>query len=129
MLQIGNEVAAGLFWPSGKLDGKTEADKQRQWDRVARLIKAGCHAVREAIPPGHPTRIVIHIHCGGRPGLPKWFFENLAKHNVNYDIIGLSFYPGYDDSIDVLRNTSMSFREPPTRVGLDVTNLCGSSRP
>jgi arabinogalactan endo-1,4-beta-galactosidase len=104
MVQIGNEIAAGILWPDGQLDGKTEPDKQRQWDRFARLVKSGCRAAREAGPKDHPARIVIHIHGGGREGLPKWFFENLSRHDVDYDIIGLSFYPRWDDSFDALKD-------------------------
>ncbi len=102
MVQVGNEIATGMLWPDGKLNGKTPEDKQRQWDRFARLVKAGVRAVRESQTGAGAVRVMIHIQSGGKAGLPTWFFENLAKQNVDFDVIGLSFYPNWDETMENL---------------------------
>jgi arabinogalactan endo-1,4-beta-galactosidase len=46
---------------------------------------------------------VIHIHGGGHQGLPKWVFSKFNPTGADYDVIGLSFYPGGKDSFDDLK--------------------------
>jgi arabinogalactan endo-1,4-beta-galactosidase len=105
MVQIGNEIAGGMLWPDGKVLNAPKEQEAQQWKRFARLLNAGARAVREAAKASQqPIRVVIHIHGGGKPGLPKWFFEKLAQHGpVDFDIVALSFYPAWDDSLDALR--------------------------
>lgn len=104
MVQVGNEVAGGMLWPLGKVLGAPKEHEARQWQRFARLLNAGARAVREAgLAAGKSIRVVIHIHGGGKPGLPKWFFGKLAQHAVDYDVVALSFYPAWDDALDALK--------------------------
>lgn len=103
MVQVGNEIASGMIWPDGKVSGAKPPDDARQWERFARLIKAGVKAVRAAQTDGPPIRVMLHIHGGGRAGLPKWFFEKLRPHDVDFDVVGLSFYPAWDDTLDALK--------------------------
>jgi arabinogalactan endo-1,4-beta-galactosidase len=103
MVQIGNEIAGGMLWPDGKVLGAKKDDEARQWQRFARLLNAGARAVREASSPANPIRVVIHIHGGGKAGLPKWFFGKLDENSVDYDVIALSFYPAWDDTFDALK--------------------------
>jgi len=103
MVQVGNEVTAGILWPQGKVLDAPPATEAEQWARFSRLLNAGSKAVREFDTPGHRIRIVIHIHGGGREGLPKWFFSKFNRNPVDYDVVGLSFYPAWNDSIDALK--------------------------
>ena len=114
MVQIGNEITGGVLWPDGKVLDAPSDQEQVQWERFAKLENAAAKGVRAAQTPGHPIRIVLHIHGGGKPGLPKWFFQKFNRNPVDYDIIGLSFYPAWDDSLDALKQ-NMS----------DVIDLCG----
>jgi len=100
IVEVGNETTNGMLWPDGKLGGATAEEKQKQWDRFARLLKAGTTAVRSQLPG---ARILIHISGGGRAGFPSWYFSELSKRGVDFDIIGLSFYPTWNDSIDALK--------------------------
>ncbi len=74
--------------------------------RFARKLEnaAAKEGVRPLEHPGHPIRIVLHIHGGGKPGLPKWFFQKFNRNPVDYDIIRLSFYPAWDDSLDAAKH-------------------------
>ena len=92
---VGNEITAGMLWPTGKLD-KSAAS----WDRLAALVSAGVRGVRSAAPA---ATVMVHISSGGKAGVPTWFFGQLDRRHVDYDQIGLSFYPTWDDDLDALR--------------------------
>jgi len=104
MVQVGNEITAGMLWPQGQvLDLPAGQDADTQWRHFADLVDAGCKAVREFQTPTHPIRIVIHIHGGGKEGMAKYFFGKFKLDPADYDIVGLSFYPAWEDSIDYLK--------------------------
>jgi arabinogalactan endo-1,4-beta-galactosidase len=103
MVQVGNEITAGMLWPDGKvLDAEPDV-KEQQWRKFGQLVSAGCKAVRAASTDAHPIKIVIHIHGGGRPGLPKWFFETFHQNPHDYDIMAISAYPAWADSLAVVK--------------------------
>jgi arabinogalactan endo-1,4-beta-galactosidase len=109
MVQVGNEITGGMLWPLGhvkvphsdvKLDaGKIQPlpdpyDDAKQWSNLIRFIKAGIRGVRSAAGDT-PVKIVIHIDCGGDWPITQWYFDHLTQANVDYDVIGQSFYPNY----------------------------------
>jgi arabinogalactan endo-1,4-beta-galactosidase len=100
IVEVGNETTSGMLWPDGKLGGSNPEEKQLHWDHFARLLKAGAAAVRSQLPS---ARILIHISGGGKAGLPSWYFSELKKQSIDFDIIGLSFYPTWNDSLDALK--------------------------
>ena len=100
IVEVGNETTNGMLWPDGKLGGKKSEEQNHQWDNYAQLEKAGISAVRAQLPT---AKVLIHINAGGKAGTPAWFFTQLKKQNVDFDIIGLSFYPTFGDSIDGLK--------------------------
>ncbi len=97
MVQIGNEITNGMIWP----DGGSLADAAK-WDDFADLVKAGVRGTRAADPKGL-IKIMIHIDKGGDLQATKWFFDNLAAHRVDFDIIGQSFYPWWHGSLEALQ--------------------------
>jgi arabinogalactan endo-1,4-beta-galactosidase len=102
-VQIGNEITAGMLWPVGKITGKGGTREQAEsFGRLAALINAGARAVREASTPERPIRVAVHPHGGGTE-VAKWFFTELAKHQVDYDEAALSFYPQWNDDLEKLR--------------------------
>jgi arabinogalactan endo-1,4-beta-galactosidase len=103
MVQVGNEITAGVLWPTGQVLDVPPAQEQEQWKRFAELIAAGCKAVRESQTDAHPIRIMIHIHGGGKEGMARYFWGKFKLDPSLYDIVGLSFYPAWDDSIDYLK--------------------------
>ena len=102
IVQVGNEITAGILWPTAQLDKAQGPQEHEQWRKFARLLNAGCSAVREQSTPATPIRIVLHVDGGGRD-VPVWFFQKLSQTPVDFDIIGLSFYPAWRDSIDQLK--------------------------
>lgn len=90
-VQIGNELNGGMLWENGRINKP---------DAFARFLKAGVKAVREELPN---TKIIMHF-----AGLTSsdYFFNLLKTKSVDYDIIGLSFYPQWHGkNLDTLRNT------------------------
>src|SRR5208282_145029 len=105
------------------------------WQHFAELIDSGCKAVRQFQTPEHPIRIIIHIHGGGKEKMTDYFFGKFKLDPADYDIVGLSFYPAWDDEIDylkqnlvdaiqetgkdvVLAETSYPWQQLPDKVGL-----------
>jgi arabinogalactan endo-1,4-beta-galactosidase len=116
MVAVGNEIAGGIVFPDGQvLDAKSE-DAPKQWANFSKLLNAGVRAVREASTPDHKIEVMIHIHGGGRPGLPKWFFGKLQQNPVDFDVIGLSVYPAWGDSFpafaDNMKELSTLYGKP-----------------
>lgn len=102
IVQPGNEVTNGMLWPDGKLYGV--GDPEQQWGKFTRLLKAAIQGIKDGAGEDK-IKILIHIDRGGDWAGTKFFFENLEKHNVSYDIIGLSYYPWWHGSMDALRET------------------------
>lgn len=102
IVQPGNEVTNGMLWPDGKLYGA--GDPEQQWGKFTCLLKAAIQGIKNGAGESK-VKILIHIDRGGDWAGTKYFFENLEKHNVSYDIIGLSYYPWWHGSIEALRET------------------------
>ncbi len=117
MVQVGNEITGGMLWPLGHVkvphsDVKLDAgkilplpdpyDDDKQWGNLIRFIKAGIRGVRLGAGDS-PVKIVIHIDCGGDWPVTKWYFDHLTESQVDYDVIGQSFYPTYHGTPDELQ--------------------------
>jgi len=110
MVQPGNEIAGGMLWPDGKLYGIGEPEER--WEKFTRLLKAAVQGV-EGAAEGENIQIALHLECGGNWEQTQWFFENIEKRGVPYDVIALSYYPWWHGSNDDLRenlhNTATRF--------------------
>jgi arabinogalactan endo-1,4-beta-galactosidase len=95
MVQIGNEVTAGILWPDGRLPD--------HWDRFASLLKAGIDGVRTGCAGALMPRIMIHIDRGGDVNATRYFFDRLNKYKIAFDVIGQSYYPWWHGGLDDLR--------------------------
>ena len=99
MVQIGNEITAGMLWPDGKLGG---ANPTQAWVQFAQLVQQGISGARDAAA-GSPMFIMIHIDRGGDNATSRWFFDNLLGQGVQFDVIGQSYYPWWHGSLDALK--------------------------
>jgi arabinogalactan endo-1,4-beta-galactosidase len=97
MVQIGNEIIAGMLWPDGKIS-------IGGWSNLADLINAGIDGVNDGRGAEPMPKIMIHIDRGGNWGSTIWFFNNLLAQGVEFDVIGQSFYPQWHGTLDDLTN-------------------------
>jgi arabinogalactan endo-1,4-beta-galactosidase len=94
MIQLGNELNSGMLWP----DGHTW--NPPNWDNLAVLLNAGAQAVRAC---SSKTRIMLHLANGGDNGLYRWWFDNITTRNVDFDVIGFSYYGFWHGSLGDLQ--------------------------
>ncbi|MCL6266330.1 glycoside hydrolase family 53 protein [Flagellimonas myxillae] len=89
IVQLGNEINGNIL---NRESGWFEID----WERNAFLINQGIQAVRD-ISKKHGARVQIMLHIA-QPENALWWFEQ-AKENgvVNYDWIGVSYYPVWSE--------------------------------
>lgn len=99
MIQIGNEVKSGMLWPLGKLPS-SDGDKV-----FSNLMREGLKAVRDN-DPQHAIKLMVHLPDGGDNAFYQSFFNSLiVNKKVNdFDVIGLSYYPFWHGTLDMLQN-------------------------
>ncbi len=96
MVQIGNEVNSGILWPEGKSWG----GDGHEFDRLSLLLKSAIKGVKEAV--GSDSKIMLHLAKGPDNGAFKWWFDEITKRDVNFDVIGMSMYTWWDGPISAL---------------------------
>ena len=92
LIQVGNELSNGLLWPEGKVPN---------YDNIARFVSAGiraCRRVNKEIP------IMIHLDNGGNNELYRTWFDNYIKRGEDFDYIGLSYYPFWHGTLQMLED-------------------------
>jgi len=96
-VQIGNEIPGGMLWP----DGSTS-----KWNQLAQLLNKGYEATKAV---DSSIKVIVHIDQGNNNTRFRTFFDNANANGVQYDVIGLSYYPfwlvsDYTATIADLRN-------------------------
>ena len=101
-IQTGNEISYGMLWSvnvnrSDKTNRCFSDSPAANWYRFIRLLEQAAKACREVCPQ---AKIVIHTERSGDPAAVKDIYSRLVS--VDYDIIGLSYYPFWHNSLQVL---------------------------
>jgi beta-galactosidase len=92
MVQIGNEINHGIVWPDGNVNNP---------DGLAQLLNAGTAAVKSVEPN---TQMMLHVALGGQNHESISFIDNMVARDVNFDVIGESYYPKWHGTLDDLRD-------------------------
>jgi len=50
------------------------------------------------------TLVMLHIAEGGDNDLARWWFDNMTRRDVPYDVIGISYYPFWHGTLGELQN-------------------------
>ncbi len=87
IVQIGNETDSGFLWNYGRVWG----DFDNNWSNYAALVKEAVRAVK-SVDDTNEIKIMLHV---SNLSNAKFFFEELIPYEVNFDIIGLSYYPQF----------------------------------
>jgi arabinogalactan endo-1,4-beta-galactosidase len=91
MVQVGNEINAGMLWPDGDYN---------HFDNLAALLKEGYQAVKDC---SSSTLVMLHIAEGGDNDLARWWFDNITRREVPFDVVGISYYPFWHGSLAELQ--------------------------
>jgi len=99
MIQIGNEINYGMC-------GETKQED------VICLLKAGSSAIREVSAEcGKDIDIVVHYTRIQDKADVLSLVDNLDKAELDYDMIGMSYYPFWDGSMDNMARVLTLIRE------------------
>lgn len=101
-IQIGNEISFGMLWDGCKVKHNSDwtAYLDDNWDSFSKALKNASKACREVCPE---AKIIIHTEqCANNPTLDVAFFNRIKANEVDYDIIGTSYYPYYKGPISNL---------------------------
>ena len=99
MVQIGNEINNGM-------SGETDVAN------VRKLLTAGSKAVREAAV-NSGKEILVAVHYTNIDDMKKLdtLLTGLQVKEIDYDIVGLSFYPYWHGTIEDLKNAIIHIRD------------------
>lgn len=103
-IQTGNEISYGMCW--GKRGSsslkKCYTNNDANWLRFTTLLKRAIKACREECPQ---AKIIIHTERVANVTMQKTFYERMQNAELDYDIIGTSFYSYYHGSLQTLETS------------------------
>jgi arabinogalactan endo-1,4-beta-galactosidase len=124
MVQIGNEIAPGLITQGTQNYDTQNTDNPTRFNLPSQIsgstgntsnfiayLNAGLSAARSQ---NSDVLTMIHIDRGGNNSFYRTFFDRLEAHQVDYDIIGMSYYVFYHGS---LQNFTNNIRDIASRYG------------
>ncbi len=101
MIQTGNEISYGMLWGvSGTTDNRcyTNSDNAN-WLRFFNLLGQTTKACREECPN---AKIILHNERVNNISTLTDFYDRMQSANIDYDIIGLSYYPEFHGNLATL---------------------------
>ncbi len=102
-IQPGNEISYGMLWgPEGASDAslkKAFMGSEANWARFGKLLRQAVKACHEVCPD---AKIVLHTERVAQVNVLTNFYDQMKKLEVDYDIIGLSYYPYFHGDMNVL---------------------------
>ena len=108
-VQIGNETDCGILWPDGYVCG--ESNSEIQWEKLRTLFANAIEGINSALDIEDTLKIISHVSSGG-----NWFFNNLMLEGIDFDILGISYYPMWHGTLADLEqninNLSNQFQKP-----------------
>ncbi len=107
LIQTGNEISYGMLWGAYNSDINSSSLKvcwpsssTSNWDRFATLLQKATAACRDKAPQ---AKIILHVErVSSSTSLQSdnanyaaltLFFDRMTSYNIDYDVIGLSYYP------------------------------------
>ena len=125
-IQTGNEISWGMMYDVGcKLEAKSDWSgyKDTNWDNFSTALKNAGKACREVCPE---AQIIIHTEQVGNTPLVTDYYKRLQQYDIDYDIIGTSYYPYYHGNLTQLNKTLTAFETQfPSKKIMVVETGCG----
>ena len=104
-IQTGNEISFGMLWGTKTAVGNNKTNRcyidspQANWNRFFALLRQATKACREVCPR---AQIIIHSERVPQPQVLTDFFDRIKAANIDYDIIGLSYYSYHHGKMNIL---------------------------
>lgn len=112
LIQPGNEISYGMLWgPAGSPETdlkKVFMGNPRNWERLGTLLGNAIEACREVCPE---VRIVIHTERTASRDEQRNFYDWMKVLKVDYDVIGLSYYPYFHGPLSSLDSAISQLEE------------------
>lgn len=111
-IQPGNEISYGMLWgaygtPESDLK-KTFLGSDANWERLGKLLDQAIKGCKEECPD---AKIILHTERVGDIAVQNNFYDKMKTLSVEYDIIGLSYYPYFHGKMDVLKEALFSLEQ------------------
>ena len=100
-IQTGNEISYGMLWGvAGTTANRCYTNSpDANWNRFFSLLNKAGAACREICPN---AKIIIHSERVGAKDVLIDYFDRIKTASIDYDIIGLSYYPAYHGDLATL---------------------------
>ena len=107
LIQTGNEISFGMLWGTKAAVGSNGNKTNRcyidspdaNWTRFFSLLKKAGQACREVCKD---AKIIIHSERTPDSSVLTDFFDRIKNASLDYDIIGLSYYPMFHGNLATL---------------------------
>ncbi len=112
-VQVGNETTNGMLWPHGQLVDQGKGKERTNYENFVALVNSGIKAVREVLDD---AKVIIHLERSNDVAVYEELFSKLEQHNVDYDVIGMSYYAYWHGNMNQLftnvNNCKNKFHKP-----------------
>ena len=113
MIQTGNEISYGMLWGTRAAVGSNSTNRcwpsssEANWTRFTNFLKQATKACREVCPEAkiilHTERTSISQQTDNKDyAALSNFYSKMKAAGIDYDIIGLSYYPYFHGAISEL---------------------------
>ena len=106
-IQTGNEISYGMLWGTKAAVGNNQVNRcytnssEAYWTRFFNLLKKAGQACREECPD---AKIIIHSERTPKTNVLTDYFDRMKNAGIDYDIIGLSYYPAHHGNLTTMEN-------------------------
>ena len=107
MVQVGNEITKGMAGIHNVDNSKSVWKNEAQYTILDRYLNAGSKAVREITPD---ALITLHLESPNRSAYSA-IMDAWDKGNVDYDVLGSSYYPFWWNTTNMLNDVETLAKE------------------
>ena len=104
-IQPGNEISYGMLWGAYNASAsslkKCYVNSSANWDRFTTLLENAIKACREVCPE---AKVILHTERVQQTNVLSNFYTKMKNANIDYDIIGLSYYPAWHGNLATLES-------------------------
>ena len=104
-IQPGNEISYGMLWGAYNASSsslkKCYLGNSANWNRFTTLLSNAIKACREVCPD---AKVILHTERVQQTNVLTNFYTQMKNADIDYDIIGLSYYPAWHGKLSVLES-------------------------